>query len=108
MAAIVEGRRRMGEAISEGRWQRQVDERGSAVADFVSVGGDGGRREAEGGRVDLEIGIESSIIELQRPIAAVPASQRLPPAALSPAWFVGSVQALSDLPRIFLSVSRWV
>ncbi|KAL4572800.1 hypothetical protein LXL04_019585 [Taraxacum kok-saghyz] len=44
---------------------------------------------------------------LQRPIAAVPASQRLPPAALSPAWFVGSVQALSDLPRIFLSVSRW-
>ncbi|KAL4557514.1 hypothetical protein LXL04_035695 [Taraxacum kok-saghyz] len=33
-----------------------------AVADFVSVGGDGGRREAEGGRVDLEIGEESSII----------------------------------------------
>ncbi|KAL4565694.1 hypothetical protein LXL04_029797 [Taraxacum kok-saghyz] len=24
-----------------------------------------------------------------------------------PAWFVGSVQELSDLPRIFLSVSRW-
>ncbi|KAL4557070.1 hypothetical protein LXL04_035240 [Taraxacum kok-saghyz] len=35
MAAIVEGRRRMGEEISEGRWQREVDERRSAVADFV-------------------------------------------------------------------------
>ncbi|KAL4573845.1 hypothetical protein LXL04_020665 [Taraxacum kok-saghyz] len=35
MAAIVEGRWRMGEEISEGRWQREVDERRSAVADFV-------------------------------------------------------------------------
>ncbi|KAL4584310.1 hypothetical protein LXL04_008906 [Taraxacum kok-saghyz] len=36
------------------RIRSEVDERESAVADFVSVGGDGGRREAEGGRVDLE------------------------------------------------------
>ena len=56
MAAIVEGRRRMGEAISEGRWQREVDERRSLIWCDGEEGGDGGQREAEGGRVDLEIG----------------------------------------------------